>query len=98
MSRYRRGSIALLMLAALVGPDAGRAEPFVPDSDALVLERVPAAGDDLTRQLRDRRAALARDPDDLELALSLAADSSETVALALRNALDTAEALGARLP
>ena len=31
-------------------------------------------------------------------ALSLAADSSETVALALRNALDTAEALGARLP
>jgi hypothetical protein len=73
MSRYRRGSIALLMLAVLVVPDAGRAEPFVPDSDALVLDRMPAAGDDLTRQLRDRRAALARNPDNLELALSLAA-------------------------
>ena len=73
MSRYRRCSIALLRLAVLVVPDAGRAEPFVPDSDALVLERMPAAGDDLTRQLRDRRAALARNPDDLELALSLAA-------------------------
>jgi hypothetical protein len=73
MSHNRRGSIALLMLAALVVPDAGRAEPFVPDSDALVLERMPAAGDDLTRQLRDRRADLARNPDDLELALSLAA-------------------------
>ena len=71
MSWYRFGHIGLAMLAALV-PDEGRADPFVPDSEAVVLERLPAAGDDLARDLRDQRAALAQNPDDLDIALSLA--------------------------
>jgi hypothetical protein len=72
MSRYRLGIVALATLAALVVPDASRAEPFVPNSDSVVLERLPAAGDDLTRELREQRADLAQNPDDLEIALSLA--------------------------
>jgi hypothetical protein len=71
MSWYRFGHIGLAMLAALI-PDEGRADPFVPNSEAVVLERLPAAGDDLARDLRDQRAALAQNPDDLDIALSLA--------------------------
>src|SRR5688500_4602844 len=71
MSWYRFGHIGLAMLAALI-PDEGRADPFVPNSEAVVLERLPAAGDDLARDLRDQRAALAQNPDDPDIPLSLA--------------------------
>jgi hypothetical protein len=72
MSWYRFGNLALVMLGALVVPGESRADAFVPDSEAAVLERLLRAGDGLTRDLRDQRAALAQNPDDLELALSLA--------------------------
>lgn len=45
-------------------------EPYVPDSDALVLERVPAAL--ATRQLEPLRRQLSAEPRDLQSALELA--------------------------
>jgi tetratricopeptide (TPR) repeat protein len=66
---YRFGGFALALLGALTLSTAGQAEPFVPASDAAVLERLPAAGDPW---LREQRAALAQNPDDLDIALALA--------------------------
>ena len=49
------------------------AEPFIPQDDAQILERLPArpADDPRLSQLRRLRAALAEDPADLELAIAL---------------------------
>ena len=48
-------------------------EPFLPASDAQVLERLPyKAGDPVVAQLRAERAQLSKQPDDLHLALRLA--------------------------
>jgi hypothetical protein len=66
----RRVLIGLLLVAA---PLAARAEPFVPDDDATILARVPAARDRGVRELAARRAQLAEQPANLDLALPLAA-------------------------
>jgi Tfp pilus assembly protein PilF len=58
--------------------DPGEAAPFVPASDDRVLERLPTApGDPAMRELRAWRAALARDPGDLRLAVQVARRYSE---------------------
>ncbi len=48
------------------------AAPYRPQDDAQVLERLPGAGDATTRTLRQLHAQLARSPDDLQLALTVA--------------------------
>ena len=45
----------------------------MPAADQEVLERLPAAGGAASRELAARRSALAQDPQDLRLALPLAA-------------------------
>jgi hypothetical protein len=62
--------LVLGLLGAL--PAAGQAEPFIPADRAAVLERLPSAGNPWLDDLREQRAALARNPDDLALALALA--------------------------
>jgi hypothetical protein len=73
MPSHQLGGFALALLGLLALPTAGHAEPFVPASDAAVLEQLPSAGDPLLRDLHDQRAALAQNPRDLDIALSLAA-------------------------
>jgi len=68
---------ALILLSAgfVVGPWSGVAvaAPFVPQNDAKVLERLRTAPlDQTTRELRQLRAQLTREPDNLELAARLA--------------------------
>ena len=48
------------------------AEPFRPADDGYIIERLPAAGDAATRELRDLRAQLADRPEDLQFALQIA--------------------------
>jgi hypothetical protein len=67
----------VLWLAAALGcaamPSLGVAAPFLPESDAQVLERLPGTpGDAQAREVRARRAALANDPRNLALALEAA--------------------------
>ena len=60
--------LALASLAAAV-----QAAPYLPKDDAMVLERLPVRpGDPVARELRQLRAELARDPQNLETALRLA--------------------------
>ena len=60
--------LALASLAAAV-----QAAPYVPKDDATVLERLPVRpGDPVARELRQLRAELARDPQNLGTALRLA--------------------------
>ena len=60
--------LALASLAAAV-----QAAPYLPKDDATVLERLPVRpGDPVARELRQLRAELARDPQNLETALRLA--------------------------
>ena len=65
-SLMHRGRVLLLTLLAT----AACAEPFIPDDDGMVLERVPAAQE--TRQLQPLREKLASNPDDSSSALQLA--------------------------
>src|SRR5207244_9251419 len=52
---------------------AACAAPYVPKDDATVLERLPVRpGDPIARELRQLRAELARDPQNLGTALRLA--------------------------
>ncbi len=60
------------LLAAFLCASAW-AEPFLPASDALVLERLPyKAGDPVLSGLREQRARLREQPDNLRLALQVA--------------------------
>jgi predicted Zn-dependent protease len=62
----RTAAMAVLAVAA-------QAAPYVPKDDGAVLERLPVRpGDPVARELRRLRAELARDPQDLEVALRLA--------------------------
>jgi len=57
--------------ALLFGP-AAAAVPYIPKDDAVVLERLPIKpGDSIGRELRELRARLASQPDDLDAAVSL---------------------------
>ena len=61
------------MSAGLVVPGEAFADPFVPVADYQVLERLPAGRTQpWVRELREQRARLAADPENLELALALA--------------------------
>jgi tetratricopeptide (TPR) repeat protein len=60
-------SIALAIWAGAVD-----AAPYVPDDDAIVLERLPEKTDPSLKELRRIRAALAADPRNLEAALAVA--------------------------
>ncbi len=79
------GFIPRLIFSALVclAGGAARAAPFVPAGDDIVLERLPDAGDSASRALRARHRALAADPRNLGLAVSVA-----------RGDLDRARAMG----
>ncbi len=62
--------VCVVLIAAASGAGAA---PFVPASDAQVLERLPfTPGDPVMRELGALRSRLAREPDDLPLALGLA--------------------------
>ena len=74
-SRDRRTLPAALLLnalAALFLADPTHAEPMVPADDAMVLDHLPAASDPAAAQLRRLQSALARQPDNLPLALDIA--------------------------
>ena len=74
VSPRRRPLPALLVLAAtLVLPGLCRATPFVPASDAVVLEQRPDSGDSAARDARRLHRQLAASPDNLDLALQAAA-------------------------
>lgn len=72
-SRLRRlaATATVSALMSLV-PGTMRAEPFLPPDDSYIVERLPTPADAQTRELRALRDQLASDPDDLDLALSLA--------------------------
>ncbi len=78
-----RGWIAGLLVVASLAPAMACAVPYVPGSDAIVLERLPEKGDPALAQLKRMRAALLSNPRDLEAALQVA-----------RRALEAARTLG----
>ena len=80
-----RRILSPFVLATLFACAAGlaQAEPFMPRSDGVILERLPDAGDTMARTLRKQHRALAANPNDLTLALNVA-----------RGDLDRARALG----
>lgn len=67
--------LRLLVFTAVVvvaTPGNGTAQPYVPADDGMVLERLPAPGDSIKRELRKLRAELKEDPENLDLATRLA--------------------------
>lgn len=73
----RRPTRAMLFAVFVFSTSAGwhrpaHAEPSVPTSDAEVLEQLPVAQDPTAATLRRLHAALARQPDNLDLALEVA--------------------------
>jgi tetratricopeptide (TPR) repeat protein len=65
-----RSGLGCLLLA--MAPVAGSAEPYVPDDDGAILERLPAARDPRVRALAVARARLAEEPGNLNRGLSVA--------------------------
>ena len=67
VARLRASAICLLLAPALA------AAPYIPKDDATVLERLPVKPTDpVARELRDLRARLAAQPDDVDTAVRLA--------------------------
>ena len=65
-------ALAPATIAALLVAPPTAAVPYVPKDDATVLERLPIKpGDPVWRELRELRARLAAQPDDLDAAVSL---------------------------
>ena len=79
--RNWRIMLCVAALAALATP--ATSAPYVPEDDAVVLERLPEKGDPALAQLKRMRAELATDPRNLERAIAVA-----------RNALDAGRTLG----
>lgn len=72
-SPYFHSALLLLVAAALLGSSPAWAEPFVPEDDHMVLERLPfSPGDPSVRELREQRAQLARNPSNVALAVETA--------------------------
>jgi Flp pilus assembly protein TadD len=69
LSTYRAAILAALLL---LSPTATWAAPFLPTDDSQVIERLPTPAGGTKRELRDLRDALAKNPDDLGLAVRLA--------------------------
>lgn len=66
-------AVAAAAVAVLVAARPAWPAPRIPESGAAVLERLPfRPGDPRQRELRDLRAALARNPHDVERAIALA--------------------------
>jgi len=76
--RYAVFAVAFALLSA-----AACAKPFVPPSDAVVLERLPEKNDPALAELKRMRARLTTNPRDLDAAVAVA-----------RRALEAARALG----
>jgi Tfp pilus assembly protein PilF len=90
---------AALVVGAVLSTPTARAEPFVPASDSVVLERLPDGADAPARALRAQHAALARDPHNLTLAINVAtADLARARAAADPRWLGRAEAAMAPWP
>lgn len=70
LSRCVAGAVAVLLLT--VGAMPARAEPFVPADDSQVVEQLPTPATGTKRELRDLRNQLAKNPNDLALAIRLA--------------------------
>ena len=70
MIKIARLGLTCLLLA--VAPVAGSAEPYIPNADDAILERLPAARDPRVRVLAVARTRLAEDPANLNRAFSLA--------------------------
>ena len=68
MGHLSRIGVLLLALWAC----AAEAKPYVPQDDALVLERLPEKGDPALRELKRMRAALAGAPRNLDVAAAVA--------------------------
>jgi hypothetical protein len=78
--RFVFAPVATLVLSGL-WPLAAVAAPFVPTSDAQVLERLPSrATDPRARQLQDLRAAWRKQPQDANTAVNLARGYHQAVA------------------
>lgn len=74
----------MAIVAALTLLPAGlAAKPFMPESDSVVLERLPEMGDPALAQLKRMRAALTSNPRDLDIAVPV-----------VRKALEAARTLG----
>lgn len=79
-----RGWRCAAAIAALaIGAGGAFAAPYLPDSDAVVLERLPEKGDPALAELKRMRAALAANPRDLDNAVPV-----------VRRALEAARRLG----
>ena len=74
---------SIVVLIAALQADVAHARPFVPDNDAVVLERLPEKGDAALTHLKRMRAALIANPRDLDIALPVA-----------RSAIDAARTFG----
>lgn len=74
VTRFFLSAMALVLLAATA---TVAAEPFRPQSDGEVLERLPERGDPALKELKRLRAALAARPGNLDLAVAFARRSIE---------------------
>jgi hypothetical protein len=63
-------AVAALLASASIA--SLQAAPYVPTDDAQVVERLPTPTGGMKRELRDLRDALARNPNDIQLAVHLA--------------------------
>ena len=81
MQQAMRGLAAIALLA--FAHAAALAKPYVPDDDAIVLERLPEQTDPSLKELRRMRATLAANPRDLDRAAGVA-----------RRAIEAARATG----
>ena len=79
----RRWPYVVLLVAMTALSFGSEAKPYVPEGDAVVLERLPEKGDPALAQLKRMRAMLATNPGNLEVAVPVA-----------RGALDAARTLG----
>src|SRR5215510_15022966 len=68
--RWAAAGVASLLLSASV--ESVQAAPYVPTDDAQMVERLPTPTGGMKRELRDLRDALAKNPDDIQLAVRLA--------------------------
>jgi len=93
LSRWRLVVPLLLPVAATV------AAPFIPDSDAQVVETLPArATDPRMREMRDLRQALRLNPGDVDVAVRLARRYGSEQSAGFVNGVAEALALRLRMP
>jgi len=72
LPRFLLMTLGLSVAATALVTATAHAAPYVPRDDARILERLPTPADAVKRKLRSQRAELGLDPDNLDLAVSLA--------------------------